>query len=99
MIYFVAAYLLVALCVLGLDDVLPPFLNLERLQQPLRHDDGIDISTGSDFNGLTTFANLPYTNCFADSEIDAYDIAILGSPFDTVSSALGQWNTRQSTIL
>lgn len=48
-------------------------------------DDGVDIITGSDFAGLTTFANLPYANCFVDEVIEAYDVAILGAPFDTVS--------------
>ena len=49
------------------------------------HDDGIDIITGSDFAGLTTFANLPYVNCFADEVLELYDVAFLGAPFDTVS--------------
>lgn len=50
-------------------------------------DDFIDVTTDSDFFGLTTFANLPYVNCFKPDESEAgkYDIAILGAPFDTVS--------------
>lgn len=62
--------------------------SLESSQVLLKDDDGIDIITGSDFNGLTTFANLPYAKCFSDSKIEAYDIAILGAPFDTVSCAV-----------
>ena len=27
---------------------------------------GIDLVSGSQFSGLTTFANLPYANCFVD---------------------------------
>lgn len=48
----------------------------------------IDITTGSQFHGLKTFANVPYVNCFSDQEAAAkkYDIAILGAPFDTVRS-------------
>lgn len=48
--------------------------------------DSIDIVTGSQFLGLTTFANTPYVSCFIDSEAEQqkYDIAILGAPFDTV---------------
>ena len=48
----------------------------------------VDITTGSQFHGLKTFANLPYVNCFLDQEAAAkkYDIAILGAPFDTVRS-------------
>ena len=45
----------------------------------------IDVSTGSAFNGLTTFANLPYVHCLSNnSDIEKYDIAFLGAPFDTV---------------
>ncbi len=56
-------------------------------QQKFMGDDFIDIETDSDFFGLTTFANLPYVNCFKPDETEAgrYDIAILGAPFDTVS--------------
>ncbi|KAK3672708.1 hypothetical protein LTR78_007520 [Recurvomyces mirabilis] len=44
-----------------------------------------DISD-SPFAGLSTFANLPYVHCLSsrpDSDIPAYDIAIVGAPFDT----------------
>jgi len=40
------------------------------------------------FAGLTTFANLPYVHCLADSpnkDVEKFDIAFLGAPFDTVS--------------
>jgi hypothetical protein len=48
-------------------------------------DDDIDIVTGSRFHGLKTFANLPYVFCFSEKEdVEKYDIAILGAPFDTV---------------
>lgn len=45
-----------------------------------------DITQGK-FAGLSTYANLPYVHCLApeDDEIEAFDIAILGAPFDTVS--------------
>ena len=58
------------------------FAPLQNLLQEGSHE--IDIVTGSDFNGLTTFANLPYSNCFRENGSE-YDIAILGAPFDTVS--------------
>lgn len=49
--------------------------------------DDVDIVTGSAFSGLTTFAHVPYSNCFVDGdEVEGYDIAILGAPFDTVSA-------------
>ncbi|KAL2354038.1 arginase family-domain-containing protein [Cryomyces antarcticus] len=46
--------------------------------------DGIDISTGSAYSGLTTFASLPYVNCLAaEKDVEKYDVAIFGAPFDT----------------
>jgi agmatinase len=40
----------------------------------------------SPFAGLTTFASLPYVHCLAPEEenVEPFDIAILGAPFDTV---------------
>lgn len=40
------------------------------------------------FNGLSTYANLPYVHCLANStlsaeDVEKYDIAVLGAPFDT----------------
>ena len=61
---------------------------LDVSQQPLMGYDDIDIVTGSQFNGLTTFANLPYVNCFVEGEVEEHDVAILGAPFDTVSLSL-----------
>ncbi|RYC57943.1 hypothetical protein CHU98_g8263 [Xylaria longipes] len=57
-------------------------------QKPLGgpSDDDVDILHGSQFNGLTTYANIPYINCFSDEAAESsskYDIAILGAPFDT----------------
>lgn len=46
-----------------------------------------DISHAK-FAGLDTFANLPYVHCLAEKsgDVEKFDIAILGAPFDTVSS-------------
>lgn len=43
------------------------------------------------YNGLNTFAAVPYANCFDkdDSEENRYDIAILGAPHDTVRCSHG----------
>lgn len=60
-------------------------------QSPLSNLDDIDIITGSQFSGLNTFAHLPYVNCFggaAEDEVEKYDIAIVGAPFDTVGMQL-----------
>ncbi|TLD29270.1 hypothetical protein PspLS_03634 [Pyricularia sp. CBS 133598] len=60
------------------------------------HGDDIDIITGSQFNGLKTFGNLPYVNCFSDEQAaikgNGYDIAVMGAPFDT--STTGRPGTR-----
>lgn len=49
-----------------------------------------DISLETDaIGGLPSFAHLPYVPCFSaleDDQIDRYDIAILGAPFDTATS-------------
>ncbi|KAF2172950.1 hypothetical protein M409DRAFT_62594 [Zasmidium cellare ATCC 36951] len=45
---------------------------------------GLDISSAM-YAGLSTYANLPYVHCLAGEgeEVEPYDIAILGAPFDT----------------
>ncbi|ORY61412.1 arginase family protein [Pseudomassariella vexata] len=51
-------------------------------------DDDVDLTTDA-MGGLVSFAHLPYIPCFSsktDDEIDKYDIAILGAPFDTATS-------------
>lgn len=53
-------------------------------QSPLAEDDV--LLQGGAFRGLTTWANLPYVQCLSgEQDIEPYDIAILGAPFDTVS--------------
>ncbi|EME49992.1 hypothetical protein DOTSEDRAFT_41152 [Dothistroma septosporum NZE10] len=68
------------------------FPPVSGVQLPLagsgHHADGsnpdLDI-TQAMFAGLHTYANLPYVHCLAgnDENIEPYDIAILGAPFDT----------------
>jgi len=70
------------------------FPPVAAIQQPFgasgEHDvDGpIDVS-GAIFGGLMTYANLPYVHCLAaeGEEVEKYDVAVLGAPFDTVSCA------------
>jgi hypothetical protein len=59
---------------------------MPHLQHPIMSDDSIDVTTDSEFFGLTTYAHLPYVNCLKPDENGPgkYDIAILGAPFDTV---------------
>jgi agmatinase len=77
---------LTLLFALGLGAFVPGSLS-HRPDQTVFSGDFIDITTGSQFNGLGTFANLPYVNCLDtnQSEEGRYDMAILGAPFDTVS--------------
>ncbi|KAL4884223.1 arginase family-domain-containing protein [Aspergillus karnatakaensis] len=65
--------------------IFPPIAAIHPNQVLLGQHEKIDITTGSQFSGLTTFARIPYVNCFVDSEAEAtpYDIAVLGAPFDT----------------
>lgn len=40
------------------------------------------------FAGLATFANLPWVHCLSqDEDVEKYDIAFLGAPFDTGTTA------------
>ena len=67
--------------------VFPPVYGLAS-QEVLGHGGSIDV-TASAFAGLTTYANIPYVHCLAkDDQIEKFDIAILGAPFDTVSIIL-----------
>lgn len=82
--------LLYAVCLpaaLARDITFPPIAAIQRTGQfPLSNEDPVDIVTGSQYNGLTTFAHIPYVNCFTDDDIESksYDIAFMGAPFDTV---------------
>ncbi|GAD98044.1 conserved hypothetical protein [Paecilomyces variotii No. 5] len=47
-----------------------------------------DVSLETDpMDGLTSFAHLPHVACFsAAEEVESYDIAVIGAPFDTGTS-------------
>jgi len=53
--------------------------------QSTGHFDDLDVSSAN-FHGLTTYANLPYVHCLSEKpqDIEPFDIAVLGAPFDTV---------------
>ncbi|KAI9925517.1 hypothetical protein ASPWEDRAFT_157044 [Aspergillus wentii DTO 134E9] len=73
-------------CTFARDIFFPPIAGVaDSRQVPLGVDETVDIITGSQFSGLTTFAHVPYVNCFVDAEAkhQPYDIAFLGAPFDT----------------
>ncbi|KAE8399656.1 hypothetical protein BDV37DRAFT_275110 [Aspergillus pseudonomiae] len=78
--------LIVSTSAVAREIVFPPIAAIQGSGQvPLGNDDRVDIVTGSQFSGLTTFAKLPYVNCLVDdqAQFTPYDIAILGAPFDT----------------
>lgn len=83
-----------ALYVSAHDTTQQPLVSTNRHSWASIDDDFIDITSGSQFSGLTTYGNLPYVNCFLDVEAEKspYDIAILGAPFDTVSNMLTSLN-------
>ena len=75
--------------VLARDIVFPPVTGVQNpFGTPidaLEEKEIIDIDTLA-FSGLSTFANLPYVRCLTkdeDEEVEKYDIAVLGAPFDT----------------
>lgn len=66
----------------------PPVAAIHPQQHSLGDHDidhPIDIS-GMQYGGLMTYANLPYAHCLAaeGDEVEPYDIAVIGAPFDTV---------------
>jgi agmatinase len=73
---------------LARDIIFPPMSGVHPFRQQNIHQDpdNTDTLTSGRFRGLTTFANLPYVDCFLEDGMESYDIAILGAPFDTVSS-------------
>lgn len=51
-------------------------------------DDTDVLQDGMKYAGLTTFANLPWVYCLSkEKDIEKYDIAFLGAPFDTGTTA------------
>jgi agmatinase len=81
----------------GRDIIFPPVAAIDRhydhgdsLQWPFIPTSDEDISLDTDaMTGLTSFAHLPHVPCFAglaNEEMEKFDIAILGAPFDTGTS-------------
>ena len=64
----------------------PPVSGYSSQQIIFQGPNDAEITT-SKFVGLVTYANLPYVHCLAPEgeEVEPFDIAILGAPFDTVS--------------
>lgn len=77
-----------AVNVLAREITFPPIIGVQHPFGVVGIDGGLDLSAAS-YSGLTTFANLPYVHCLAKEEddVERYDIAILGAPFDTVGTS------------
>ncbi|EON61125.1 agmatinase [Coniosporium apollinis CBS 100218] len=76
-------HLLLPLAVTARDVVFPP---VSGVQSPFvtSGDDAIaEFPEPNAYAGLTTFANSPFVKCLADGEVEKFDIAFLGAPFDT----------------
>jgi agmatinase len=66
----------------------PPVSGYSSQQTIFQGPNDADI-TQSKFAGLMTYANLPYVHCLAPEgeDVEPFDIAIIGAPFDTVGQA------------
>jgi len=69
------------------DIVFPPVSNVQHTLGRFDAgdvDDGMDLSTPM-YSGLITYANLEYVHCLAAdaANLETYDIAVIGAPFDT----------------
>ena len=92
MLLFASLSLLVV--VSGRDVIFPPIAAIQApapFQATLHGTSQRDHDVLADFSkyaGLTTFANLPWVHCLSkEDSIEAYDIAFLGAPFDTGTTA------------
>lgn len=73
--------------VLARDIVYP---SIDPLQLSLANTRGSgqdDLFESQRYAGLTTFANLPWIHCMSSKDdVEKYDIAFLGAPFDTATT-------------
>ncbi|KAF1965300.1 Arginase/deacetylase [Bimuria novae-zelandiae CBS 107.79] len=84
MMLCLVATTLLSLSVAGAREITFPPVPGYAEQQLLGHGGDVDVTTGSAFAGLATYANLPHVHCLAAEEekVEKFDIAILGAPFD-----------------
>src|SRR3954447_6582439 len=71
------------------DITFPPIAAVHPKGQSAQHSIGNDggYDEPNEFAGLTTYANLPFIHCTSSGDVEPYDIAILGAPFDTATTA------------
>jgi agmatinase len=84
-VYLLLSSALMSSLAIARDITFPPVSGFSSDQATLGFTSGPEISYAK-FAGLNTYANLPYVHCLApaDEEVERFDIAILGAPFDTV---------------
>lgn len=68
---FALAFSIVIPSALPREITFPPIAAIQSNQILLGDYEKIDIITGSQFSGLTTFAHISYVNCFLDSEAES----------------------------
>ncbi|OMP84485.1 putative agmatinase 1 [Diplodia seriata] len=88
-----STFFLFPLLSLGREIVFPPLSGFQSDQVPVQPGSAFNAAgsfkdggiSGAKFAGLTTFANLPYVHCLAadEADVEKFDIAFLGAPFDT----------------
>jgi agmatinase len=83
--YHVISSTIFAIPAMARDITFPPVSGFSSDQVTLGFTSGPEINYAK-FAGLSTYANLPYVHCLApeEEEVEKFDIAILGAPFDTV---------------
>ena len=70
--------------------IFPPVAAVQapgQLAQLSIHSQDDYLEQPSQFAGLSTYADLPFVHCASSGDVDPYDIAILGAPFDTGTTA------------
>lgn len=74
--------------VLAREVVFPPIAGLQQAVGVGGLGEEVYLDTAK-YRGLTTYANIAYLHCLAEhgEEVEKYDIAILGAPFDTAVTA------------
>src|SRR5665213_4262267 len=82
--------LALSLSATGRQIVFPPIAavhNAQGYQTPITAEKDVLLESQR-YAGLTTFANLPWVHCLSpDADVEKYDIAFLGAPFDTGTTA------------
>ncbi|RMZ04089.1 hypothetical protein D0860_06527 [Hortaea werneckii] len=83
---FIAGISALAACSSARDITFPPAYGVQApFGSAVEHDDFGELDVFGGSSGLMSYANLPYVQCLAPDgqNVEKYDIAIVGAPFDT----------------